>query len=61
MLVLAGSFELDLISYPFFKLIAVVATKDYSSIICVVGGLFWYSPALISGGVRIQSNTSYLV
>ena len=44
-----------------YKFITVVCTKDYFSIICMVGGLFCFfsPPALISGGVRIQNIISY--
>ena len=46
-----GNFELDLTSYLFYKFITVVSTIDYCSIMCMVGGLFSFFSALLSGGV----------
>ena len=57
-----GNFELDLTSYLFYKFITVVSTiillyHMYDTWFI----LFFLPPALISGGVRIQSIISYLI
>ena len=57
---MVGNFELDPTSYLFRKFIIVVSTI---LLYRMYGGWFilFFSPALISGGVGIQSITSYLI